>query len=121
MMSMLAALSVSSVRYQSATKLISWKFSPDASAIRWQPMLHPIASKAAKALRRRPAAINRVATVRKKVAKKVRPIVDVDQNIDQVDFGELAHQSALQDSHCICLVRSLQRGQMKFALFTVDR
>jgi hypothetical protein len=34
MRSTLAALSVSSVSYQSATKLISWTFNPEASAIR---------------------------------------------------------------------------------------
>ena len=54
-MSTLAALSVSSVSYQSATQLIAWTFKPEASAIRCHPLLHPMASTAASTLRRRAA------------------------------------------------------------------
>ena len=39
-MSTLAALSVSSVSYQSATELIAWTFKPEASAIRCHPLLY---------------------------------------------------------------------------------
>jgi hypothetical protein len=55
MISILAAFSDSSVRYQSATTLISCKLRPDAIAIRCGPRLQPIAIKAARALRRRAA------------------------------------------------------------------
>lgn len=55
------------------------------------------------------------------VAKIVGLIVDVDQDIDQVDFRELGFNQMLQDSHGIWLVRSFQRGQMELAFFGVYR
>ena len=47
------------------------------------PMLQPIANKAARASRRRLTA-KAVLSGRKEMAQKIRPIVDIDQNIDEI-------------------------------------
>src|SRR4029077_6249197 len=84
MMSMLAAFSASSVRYQSATRLISSRLSPLATAMRCGPILQPIAINAARALRRRAAGDRRNRLQDEGVAEKVRLIIDVDQQVHKV-------------------------------------
>ena len=63
---------------------------------------------------------DRVGAGRKKVAKEIRPVIDVDQNVGQVGLWESRLDQFFENLYRIRLVQRFQGREVEFALVGID-
>jgi hypothetical protein len=56
----------------------------------------------------------------KKVAKEIRPVIDIDQNVGQVGPRESRLDEFFENLDCVRLVQRFQGGKMELALFGIN-
>ena len=86
--------------------------------MRRHPMSQPMASTAAKASRRRKAVS---CTWRKEMPQEIRPVVDINQNISQIDLRQTGFDQFLKDLHRILFLGRFQGSKAELALRWINR